>query len=47
MAEMLMSQLFPPTCSFAAYRWNLSAMRADTGVECLAQIPVCIVEKNW
>lgn len=47
MAEMLMSQLFPPTCHFASYRWNLSAMRADTGVECLAQIPVCIVEKNW
>lgn len=47
MAEILMSQLFPPTCKFTAKRWNLSAMRADTGVECFAQIPVCLVEKNW
>lgn len=47
MAEVLKERIFPPQCKFASYRWNLSAMRADTGVECLAQIPVCIIEKNW
>lgn len=47
MKEVLMEEIFPPNCSFASYHWNLSSMRADTGIECLAQIPVCITEKNW
>lgn len=47
MRQVLMDEIFPPNCSFASYYWNLSSMRADTGVECLAQIPVCITEKNW
>jgi type IV pilus assembly protein PilY1 len=47
MAELLKKRIFPPQCSFASYRWTLSALREDTGMECLAEIPVCVIEKNW
>ena len=46
-AEVLKERVYPPNCKFGNYRFNLSTMRADTGVECVAQIPVCIIEKNW
>ncbi len=46
-AELLKNEIFPAACRYGNYRFNLSTVRADTGVECLAQIPVCIIEKNW
>ncbi|MCP4664357.1 MAG: hypothetical protein GY856_53920 [bacterium] len=46
-AELLKKEIFPATCRYGNYRFNLSTVRADTGVECMAQIPVCIIEKNW
>ena len=47
MAELLKEQIFPSRCSFASYRWTLSVLREDAGVECLAEVPVCVIEKNW
>ena len=46
-SDVLKERIYPPNCKFGNYRFNLSTMRADTGVECIAQIPVCIIEKNW
>ncbi|MEM7048750.1 MAG: PilC/PilY family type IV pilus protein [Acidobacteriota bacterium] len=39
--------LFPDDCKFANYTINVKTRRADTGVEFIAPVPICIVEKNW
>ena len=39
--------LFPDACRFANYRVDIKTVVADTRVERIAPIPVCIVEKNW
>lgn len=39
--------LLPANCRFANYTTNLMTIRSDTGIECIAPVPICIVEKNW
>lgn len=39
--------LFPKECRFGNYTINVKTRRADTGIEFIAPIPVCIVQKNW
>lgn len=47
LAEQLKTLIFPPTCAFSNFYWRLEASRTDTGMECLVEIPVCVVENNW
>lgn len=42
-----LQKLFPPECRFAGFTENVKTRRADTGVEFIAPVPVCFVQKNW
>lgn len=44
--QSLMS-LFPENCNFANYRIDIKTIAADTRIERIAPVPICIVEKNW
>lgn len=46
-ADAIKARIFPSNCRYGNFRFDLKLMRSDTGLECLASIPVCIVEKNW
>jgi hypothetical protein len=46
MTQRLM-QLFPSSCNFANRTENIMTQRADTGIQCIAPVPVCIDTKNW
>ena len=39
--------LFPKECRFGNYTINVKTRRADTGIEFIAPVPICIVQKNW
>jgi len=39
--------LFPPSCRFAFYNKNIETVRSDTGLICIAPVPVCIEQHNW
>jgi len=39
--------LFPTNCKFANYRIDVKTIAADTSLELIAPIPVCLIEKNW
>ena len=39
--------LFPSGCSFSNRTENIMTQRADTGVQCIAPVPVCVDSKNW
>lgn len=39
--------LFPENCKFANYRIDIKTIAADTRIERIAPVPICIVEKNW
>ncbi|HVS12366.1 MAG TPA: hypothetical protein VMV46_00445, partial [Thermoanaerobaculia bacterium] len=38
---------FPPNCRFSSLSIDIKALRSDTGIEFIAPVPVCVVEKNW
>jgi len=42
-----LKSFFPANCRFANYRVDIKGVRADTGVELIAPVPVCVIEKNW
>lgn len=42
-----LQKLFPSSCKFANYTINIKAVRSDTGLEFIAPVPVCMIEKNW
>jgi hypothetical protein len=39
--------LFPPQCKFANYRVDVKTIAADTSLQFIAPVPVCIIEHNW
>lgn len=39
--------LFPSRCKFANYGIDIKTITAETAVQRIARVPVCIVEKNW
>ena len=39
--------LFPTNCKFANYRIDVKTIAADTSLQLIAPIPVCLIEKNW
>jgi len=39
--------LFPTNCKFANYRIDVKTVAADTSLQLIAPIPVCLIEKNW
>ncbi len=39
--------LFPTECHFASYRIDVKTVSADTSLQRIAAIPVCLIEKNW
>lgn len=42
-----LKELFPPQCKFANYRIDLKTVAADTSLQFIAPIPVCLIESNW
>lgn len=42
-----LKSLFPSKCRFANYRIDVKTIAADTSIERIAAIPVCLIEKNW
>jgi hypothetical protein len=46
MTQRLM-QLFPSGCKFSNRTENIMTQRADTGVQCIAPVPICVDPKNW
>ena len=42
-----LKKLFPKECKFANYTINVKTRRADTGIEFIAPVPICFVQKNW
>ena len=39
--------LFPAQCKFANYRIDVKTIAADTSLQFIAPVPVCIIEHNW
>ncbi len=39
--------LFPAQCKFANYRIDVKTIAADTSLQFIAPVPVCIIERNW
>ncbi len=39
--------LFPRSCRFANYGIDIKTITAETAVQRIARVPVCLVEKNW
>lgn len=44
--QTLMEQM-PSTCEFGNFSINIQTIRSDTGLECIAPVPVCIQTRNW
>jgi len=42
-----LKELFPDQCRFANYRVDVKTIAADTSLQFIAPIPVCIIEHNW
>jgi hypothetical protein len=42
-----LQNLLPPNCKFTNRSENMMAQRSDTGLECIAPVPVCVQGKNW
>jgi Tfp pilus tip-associated adhesin PilY1 len=45
--QTLKNTVFPPACDFANYTLNIMTIRSETGVECVAPVPLCIIRRNW
>lgn len=39
--------MFPRNCKFSNQSQNIKAVRSDTGIEFIAPVPICVIEKNW
>lgn len=42
-----LKELLPATCRFANYTIDIKTIRSDTGILCVAPVPVCIEGHNW
>ena len=42
-----LKELFPAQCKFANYRVDVKTIAADTSLQFIAPVPVCIIEHNW
>ncbi len=42
-----LTKLFPENCRFSSQRVDIKAVGADTRVETIAPVPICLIEKNW
>ena len=42
-----LKKLFPSQCKFANYRVDVKTIAADTSLQFIAPVPVCIIERNW
>ncbi len=42
-----LEDLLPATCKFGNATLNILTVRSDTGLECIAPVPICIQERNW
>jgi hypothetical protein len=39
--------LFPPGCEFASQTLDVMTVRSDSGLECVAPVPICVRRHNW
>jgi hypothetical protein len=42
-----LKELFPATCRFSNYRLDIKMVAADTRLQRIAPIPICLQDKNW
>jgi hypothetical protein len=42
-----LKELFPAACKFANYRVDIKTVAADTSLQFIAPVPVCLIERNW
>ncbi len=42
-----LKELFPDDCKFANYRIDVRTIAADTSIQHIASVPVCMIERNW
>jgi len=42
-----LKQLFPPACRFSNQRIDIKTITADTRIQRIASVPVCVIERNW
>ncbi len=42
-----LKSLFPKNCKFGNHRIDIKLIAADTHLERIAAVPICIIEKNW
>ncbi len=45
--QAAIQDFFPPSCSYNSTTIDIKLRRSDTGIECVAPIPVCIQSHNW
>ena len=41
------ADILPEDCRFNEVSINLKVVRSDTGIECVAPVPVCVQPTNW
>lgn len=42
-----LKSFMPANCRFTSQTVNINAVRADTGIEFIAPVPICVISKNW
>ncbi len=42
-----LQSLFPPGCRFSSQTLDILTVRSDSGLECLAPVPICVRRHNW
>ncbi|MEM1245432.1 MAG: PilC/PilY family type IV pilus protein [Acidobacteriota bacterium] len=42
-----LKSFLPDNCRFTSQTVNINAVRADTGIEFIAPVPICVISKNW
>lgn len=39
--------MFAGNCQFTSYTQNIETIQSDSGLVCIAPVPICVVRKNW
>lgn len=42
-----LKELMPPQCKFGNFRLDIKTIAADTSLQFIAPVPVCIIQTNW
>ncbi len=45
--QEILKQQLPDSCSFGNFSQNILTRRSREGIECIAPVPVCMIQHNW